>query len=213
VKQKTQNMHWILMADVVRSGDSDAALLQEELKNCVALCNTQCAKAVLSPLAITLGDEFQGLAHSLKACVAIVTFIEETILQENLHFGLRWVIYFGKIDTTINTEIAYGMLGPGLSQAREQLGFLKNTERFFYIETGKKAKNEVLNEAFYVWANMLRKWQDPADRALVAVFLQYKDYKRVAEVLDKNRSQIWKRRNSLEINSYFAIKKIINYLI
>jgi len=44
------------------------------------------------------------------------------------------------------------------------------------------------------------------------MFLQQKDYKQVAEELNKDRSLMWKREKSLKLDQYFATKEIIKYI-
>jgi SatD family (SatD) len=205
--------YWIIMADVIDSGGKDAVLLQNQLKECVEITNKKYQKSVLSPLTITLGDEFQGVAKSLKNCIEIVISIEELIVNKSFDFQLRFVIYYGKIDTPINTEIAYSMLGEGLTKARDLTNNLKNAGHRFYFEVGKSQKNLALNSAFEVFENIVEKWKNTDDKMMASQFIKYIDYKIIAEKLSKPRSQIWKRKNSLEINSYFAIKNVINYIV
>jgi hypothetical protein len=128
-------------------------------------------------------------------------------------YSLRYVFLNGKIGTAINPEIAYGMLGEGLSTARKSLADLKKTDERFVIFTPKKAQSEALNEAFKVYQHILAKWESPAEKEIVSLYLKELDYKNIALEMGKTRSQIWKREKSLNISSYFAMKKIINYLI
>jgi hypothetical protein len=105
------------------------------------------------------------------------------------------------------------MLGEGLSTARELINKLKNTDNRFYFETGNSKKYLALVSAFIVYENIVDKWKSADDKALASLFIKYNDYKVVAEKLGKPRPQIWKRRHSLEINSYFGIKNVLNYIL
>jgi hypothetical protein len=212
VKQNNEQKYWIIMADIVDSGLGDSVLLQNEFAQCVQIVNEKCKKHLLSPLTVTLGDEFQALAQNLKAAAKLMLYFEELIVEKNYSFALRWVVHWGPIDTPINHQIAYGMLGSGLAKARELLNNLKKTDFRYQIETGVAKKNDALNNAFVIYDNIINKWKTTDDRALVAQFMKHPDYKTVAEILGKDRSQIWKRRNSLEIIPYFAIKNLINYI-
>lgn len=55
-------------------------------------------------------------------------------------------------------------------------------------------------------------WRIGKDYKLVSSFLKNPDYKKVAEELEKTRSQIWKRKKSLKIEEYFAIKEVLTYI-
>jgi SatD family (SatD) len=205
--------NWIIMADIIDSSQMEAVLLQNQFKNCIEITNKKFKKNMVSPLTITLGDEFQGVAKSLKNCINIIFFIEEFIAQKTFDFQLRYVINYGEIATPINTEIAYSMLGEGLTKAREIINNLKKSDRRFYFEVGKPKKNLALNSAFEIFENIVTKWNNADDKMMATQFIKYKDYKIIAEKLGKPRSQIWKRKHSLEIKSYFAIKNVINYIV
>lgn len=212
MQQNNKNFYWIIMADIINSSELNGLFLQKEFKNIIELANKKYQKKLVSPLTITLGDECQGVVNNLLNSLKIILLVEESILLQNLGFRLRWVVNYGKIDTNINKEIAYGMLGSGLTEARENLNNLKKTDLRFQINTTKLPKNEALDNSFVIFDNIISKWNKQEDRALVACFLKYIDYKKVAEILNKDRSQIWRRRNTLEINPYFAIKNLIQYL-
>jgi hypothetical protein len=205
--------YWIIMADIIDSGQNEAVLMQNQFKECVEIVNKKYHKMLVSPLTITLGDEFQGLLNSLSSCVKTSIFMEELIVEKGYNFTLRYVVNYGKIDTPINHEIAYGMLGEGLTNARELLNSLKKTDRRFNFELGKPKKTDAINNAFEIFESLTAKWKTNDDKEMASLFIKYSDYKIIAEKLDKPRSQIWKRRHSLEINSYFAIKKLLYYLV
>jgi hypothetical protein len=209
---KNNNFQWIVMADIKNSTDYQGFILQGDFKNYVAHINEKFKKKLYSPLTITLGDEFQGIAKSLKVSINIILYLEELLMKENAKFSLRYIINFGKIDTPINTEIAYGMLGDGLSHARKMLENLKKKEQKYDLEVGKIDQSKALNHAFEILQNLQNKWTSEADKKLVAQFIQYQDYKIIAEKTGITRSQIWKKEKSLNISSYFAIKNLLSYL-
>jgi hypothetical protein len=66
-----------------------------------------------------------------------------------------------------------------------------------------------MGEAFVVYANIVSGWDLEDDYPLVSTFLRLQDYKEVADVLGKTRSQIWKRARTLNMQSYFSIRNII----
>lgn len=205
--------YWILMADIVSSKSFDGQKLQRDFDTIVESCNKKYAKNILSPLTITLGDEFQGIVLKAKDGFDIINELEEMIIINNFTFKLRYVLVYGEINTPINTEIAHGMLGNGLTYAREQINNLKAEHERFWVFTSKSKNNLLINEAFKIYQSIMDKWQTEADRALVSAFMKWKDYKKVAEKINKTRSQIWKREKNLNIYSYFAIKTILKHLI
>lgn len=204
--------HYVLMADVIGSRETDQALTMREFKQLTSHVNQVHRASLLSPLTITLGDEFQGISKNLAKSIALLFALEEFIIERKFALKLRYVLVNGPIDTPINHDIAYGMLGDGLTHAREMLGTLKKDKSRFYIELPDKKRQHALNEAMYVCQEIIDAWDVEKDFYVVAKFLRHHDYKDVADELEKTRSQIWKREKTLNIRSYFALKSVITYL-
>lgn len=197
------------MADIVDSRLKDQRELMSTFKELVGAINQVYAPALLSPLTITLGDEFQGVVQSAQEAISILIALEEQIVHRRLDFKLRYVILKGEIETDINRNIAYGMLGQGLTDARANLNAMKHTHSRMRIEVGSEKENYMLGNAFEIFQSIVDKWDLKQDYELVSSFLKLKDYKLVAEDLARNRSLMWKREKSLNLSSYYAIKNII----
>lgn len=83
---------------------------------------------MLSPLTITLGDEFQGLLSSLVAAAYAAREIRFELMRENI--DCRFVIGGIELKTQINRERAWNMMGPGFADARERLGEKRSPSRY-----------------------------------------------------------------------------------
>jgi len=75
--------------------------------------------ALVSPLTITLGDEFQGLSKTLVDGLSMVRGLRLQLLTE--HVECRFAIGVVEIQTPVNVDRAWNMMGPGLAQTREKL--------------------------------------------------------------------------------------------
>jgi hypothetical protein len=200
------------MADIISSSKQSGDVLMENFVEVVALVNEQFKDLLLSPLTITLGDEFQGVAVNLEAGVKVMVELEEAIIQKNKLFTLRYIMNYGQIDTPINAEIAYGMLGEGLTQARELLEQVKQKKHDrFLVLSGNEQLNEMLNRALLLYQSIVDDWK-PTDSLLISTFLQHLDYKLVAEQLGKVRSLMWKREKSLKIKEYIAARELLHLI-
>jgi hypothetical protein len=207
-----QKLNFILMADIIHSRKADQHQLMKDFRLVTENVNKSNPDLYLSPITITLGDEFQAIAKDLQSAIEILFHLEETKVALNKDFYLRYVLWEGRIETPINTKIAYGMMGSGLTNARAALLGLKKTKlRFHIVLQDKKLENAIQN-AFLALQWILDDWNSKRDYYIVAEFLQTRDYKTVARELDKNNSLIWKREKGLRINEYFALKEVINYL-
>jgi len=201
------NYH-ILMADIIKSKEKKPDKLIINFKNLTSDINLQYKTSFLSPSTITLGDEFQAIVRSLKNSVEVIIAFEEKIIQEKQDFKLRYVLHYGTIDTPINKNFAYGMLGPGLTEARNRLEILKNQGHRFFFSLGNKLLEDKMNFAFILYQSFVDSWKVD-NFPLVAEFLKDEDYKKVAKKLKKDTSLMWKRKKTLKINEYIAAKNMI----
>ncbi len=202
----------IIMADIVDSRSSDQNKLMKSFKKVTKDVNNDHREVLLSPMTITLGDEFQGVVDSVESAVELIFFLEEKIIHEQAGFKLRYVIFEGAIDTPINKVIAYEMLGEGLTNAREALDENKKSDCRYHFHLKNKKKSNALTDSMFLYQSILDDWKISKDYHLISSFIELKDYKKVADELGKTRSQIWKREKSLKIEEYFSCKSIINYI-
>lgn len=204
----------ILMADVINSGGKNPTLLMTQLKDVVTTINKEKGANLISPLTITLGDEFQGLSNSMENGIKTIFDIEEKIVQKQYNLKLRYVLYFGQIETEINNKIAYEMLGEGLTNARKELNSLKNKEVRFRIRLTKNELNKetYLNKAFSIYQNFVDSWKEK-DLKIVKEFLLQEDYKIVAQKVQIDQSNAWRRKKSLNILEYNDVKNIILFIL
>ena len=72
-----------------------------------------------SPLTITLGDEFQGLLRSLSAAWNVACALRLEVFSCGVQ--CRFVIGSAHLETPLNTEKAWNMMGSGLAGARDKL--------------------------------------------------------------------------------------------
>jgi len=204
--------HFILMADIIDSRQHDNQLLISDFQQFTSQLNQLYKQHLLSPLTITLGDEFQGIANSFYHSIRLLMDAEELIIKEHYHFKLRYIINYGEIDTPINKEIAYGMLGSGLTEARERLAHLKKTDLRFSINGNMDELDKQLMYAFEIYQTFVDDWKT-RDFNLVKEFIDNKTFNEVSEATGLSFSSVWRRKKSLKINSYFAIKNLVLSLV
>lgn len=206
------NSYYILMADIISSASYEGKKLMRSFKHLVDTVNKEEHLRILSPFTITLGDEFQGVCRSQKDAIQCIIALEEKRLYLNLDFKLRYVLHYGVIETPLNREIAYGMVGKGLTDTRNYLEELKKSkENRFAFHLANQLKSEALDNAFKVYQSFVDDWSSK-DTILVNKFMEGKDYKQIANELHKDRSLIWRREHSLKWKEYQCIRSLILYL-
>jgi hypothetical protein len=186
----------------------------KQFKDVVTIINKKKSKDLISPLTITLGDEFQGLTNTMENGIKTIYDIEEIILNRKFDLKLRYVLLYGQIETEINTKIAYEMLGEGLTNARKDINALKKKDSRFQISlnSNEKIKEQNLNDAFFIYQNFVDSWKEK-DLEIVTEFLLHEDYKLVAQNVNIDPSNAWRRKKSLNIQEYNYIKKIILFIL
>ena len=209
---KTQHSYPIFMGDVVNSSDYDGKVLSKGLKELVESTNKKFGKAILSPLTITLGDEFQGILSSVSSGIDLLFHLEEELLRTEPDFKLHYVLLLGEIETEINPDIAYEMMGKGLTEARKMLSSKKRNRKRFRFKLQNKEQTEQLSRIFEVLDTIILNWKKE-DYPLILNMINNDNNSEVGELHDKNRDQIWKRRKTLMINEYNLLKDFIKIYI
>lgn len=203
--------HYIIMADIIGSSQKQGKLLMDHFKSVVSDVNTTLKDEIKSPLTITLGDEFQGVVKDLSAAIEVIFRIDELMLKAHPAYRLRFVVNYGTIDTAVNEDIAYEMLGEGLTQARHSLGAMKSEDTEILIK-GVGDKDEVLNMAFKLYRSFYNDWLEK-DRPVASTFLKIEDYKEVARIYKKDISTMWRREKSLKIDEFRTSRNLIRRLV
>lgn len=200
------------MGDIIGSRKTNGSKIMNYFQSMVSECNRTFHEQILSPLTITLGDEFQGLPDSITSAISCIIFLEEYKLQTSFNINLRFVLYQGIIDTEINSQNAHGMLGPGLTTARAFLSDKRRGQRRFKFNLDNQRISSQLNSAFAVLDEITRSWL-PRDFKLIIDMINSNDNQSIGNRYNKNRTQIWKRRQTLKINAYNRLKELIFNII
>lgn len=204
--------YFILMGDVIESRKLDAKKLRQQFTNLLSNCNSDLSTEIYSPYTTTLGDEFQGVAVSLHAVAETIFYLEEAQIKKQYGFQIRYVAHYGEIQTPINTDVAYGMMGPGLTKARALLTDKRRGQPRFCFDLPDTRLTENLTRLFTVIDGLTDRWGQ-RDSALISDMLAEANNEEVAAKHNKNRSQIWKKRKHLLIEEYKAVKAVIFALI
>jgi hypothetical protein len=201
------------MADIIGSSKKSSKKLKQSFTRITEDIAKKHTKLFLSPLTITLGDEFQSIVKSLKDAVTIILEIEELKVRLGYDFQLRYIVHYGKVDTPINRKIAHGMLGKGLTDARKLLTGLKGySKNRVLISIPDKKKEELLTDCFLIYCSYVDTWS-AKDFKTISLFLDLVDYKEVAKKQKRDPSLLWRKEKSIFMKEYLTAKKIIHQLL
>ena len=199
--------HFILMSAIRNSGSSKESEAKD-LKNVTTVINKIHKKDFITPLDMVMRDEFQGITNNLQGSLEMIFDIEECIIENNLEFKLKHVLYHDTINTVQSKHTAYERLGFGLIDARQRLNLIKKTDSRFLIATNDEKKSLYLNNLFLIYEDYIDSWKKN-DQEYVKAFLNNMNYKEVAEHFNMNISSGWRREKSLKMKQYYTIKEMI----
>jgi hypothetical protein len=200
--------HFIVMSAVRQLGSSKGNSIEKELQNVISVINKIHKKKFITSLDLLPPDEFQGITNSLQASLEMIFDIEECIIENNLDFKLKHVIYHDTIKVGQTKYTAYERLGFSLIDARQRLQAIKKTDSRFLIATSDEKTSLYLNNLFLIYEDYLDSWKKN-DYEYVKAFLNSMSYKEVAEFFNINVSSGWRREKSLKMKQYYTIKEMI----
>lgn len=133
----------VVMCDLIKSREAaNATELSEKFNKVVAKINFEKKKEVVSPLTITLGDEFQGITKSLKTSFLIGNAVKLNLLLKGIKS--RMVIGQVYLDTKINTKEAWNMMGTGLPEARSLLNNKSDLNEYKFSMFSKTSSDRLI---------------------------------------------------------------------
>ncbi len=200
--------HFILMSSVRSLGSSTSESIQKELRNVIGVINKIHKKHFITSLDMVMRTEFQGITNNLQGTLEIIFDIEECIIENNLDFKLKHVLYHDTLESIQSKHTAYERLGFGLIDARQRLDLIKKTDSRFLIATSNEKNSLYLNNLFMIYEDYLDSWKG-TDVDYVKAFLNHMNYKEVAELFKVNISSSWRREKNLKMKQYYTIKEMI----
>jgi hypothetical protein len=173
----------VLMGDLVASRAAPSAeRLHAAFNAGIAAFNADHGAALVSPLTITLGDEFQGLVRSLGEAFALMHAMRLHFMDEGV--ACRFVLGAATVETEINPERAWNMMGAGLSEARELLNDKDDPNAYRFSLPAAPLLQASLNTHGYTMTYVEELWTD-TQRAYFSKALRRRDttYVELAEAI------------------------------
>ncbi|HSD63425.1 MAG TPA: SatD family protein [Ignavibacteriaceae bacterium] len=147
----------VLIADIVASRQiKERDKIQRDLKNLLIKIN-KISGSMLSPMTITLGDEFQCVYSSADEIFNHIWKILVAVYPEKIRFSYG----IGLISTRINKNQAIGMDGPAFYEARTGLNQLKERNYLFNISvSGNQSENiYLIRNSLYLVSYHINNWK------------------------------------------------------
>ena len=146
-------LYLVIIGDIIKSRKlSNRYEVQKTFASVVSEVQTTYAGELVSPITLTIGDEFQSVMRQARELFKIVDDLETQMLPVQLRHGFG----IGEIDTEINEQYSIGMDGPAFHRAREALEISrKQNLRYYLCYDNSRTEQQI---------NLLLSWIDAASR-------------------------------------------------
>lgn len=150
------------MKYLVLIGDMEASREIEDRKDAQVKFKDACKKinqrrqyyGVVSPLMVTLGDEFQGVLSKPGKLWELITQLELDMFDI---CQIRFSVGFGEISTELNPRSSLGMDGKAFYLAREGIESLRKRNGVYGV-AGLGSEQRLVQYALDLWSSARRKW-------------------------------------------------------
>lgn len=175
----------VLIGDIVESKKiQQRQKFQNEFQKIISELNKEYKDQIVSPLTITLGDEFQGLLKNAANLFLIIHQIQSSF--NDIIF--RYALSVGDISTKINHESAIGMDGAGFHFARDAMEKNKIEKRNFSYD-GIQPEAIIIDNMLKWIDQTTTKWKKEKWRTLL-LKQQGKSQKEIEQQINISQSAI-----------------------
>lgn len=147
----------VLIGDIVASkAIRNRSQFQSQFETVVEQASREYQSIMISPLTLTIGDEFQAVFGDTKNLFQMIAFVEQQMPSVAFRYGFG----LGSIVTEINTQRAIGMDGPAFHFARQAVELARKQEKSYYFACEDAQVQERLN-ILLSWIDLtMKRWSD-----------------------------------------------------
>ena len=162
--------HIVLIGDIIASKEiADRLNFQKKFTDVLVKSNKTYYNSMISPLTLTIGDEFQTVLWEATNLFNIINLIDRSIPEISLRYGIG----LGKIDTEINPQSAIGMDGPAFHFARTAVETARKEHKIYHFNCDNQFLQERIN-VMLDWIDItFKKWMPQRKE----IFYQYQEKK------------------------------------
>ncbi|MDO8408945.1 MAG: SatD family protein [Phenylobacterium sp.] len=191
--------HAVVMGDLVSSEDTASVeALHSRFNAAVQWANEAHGPSIVSPLTITLGDEFQGLCASLKGGLGVVRDLRAQLLADGI--GCRFVLGAVRLETPVNRARAWNMMGPGLAGSRQRLGDKRDVNAYRFELRGEPELQALMEAVGASLTQIEDSWTDRQREVVLA--LRAESAAPLAERLGMSAQTLYKIRRAGRFDLY-----------
>jgi len=157
-------LYLVIIGDIIKSRKlSNRYEVQETFSSVVSEAQIEYGKDLVSPITLTIGDEFQSVMANANDLFKIVDKLDLKMHPVQLRYGFG----IGTIDTKINKQISIGMDGPAFHRAREALDVARKQNRRYYFRMDDGGIENAINLLLKWMDAGMQNWSDTKKKILV----------------------------------------------
>lgn len=208
----SRDTHVVVMGDLVGSEDSESVpTTHADFNAAIALANKTLKPAILSPLTITLGDEFQGVVTSLRTGLQIIDAVRWSLIAK--HIDCRFVLGLVTLETPLNRKMAWNMMGPGLSRARETLSEKNDPNLYRFSFPNRRMAEGLLDAIGLALTSIERGWTDPQRAVILSTLKDDHETGQIAHDRGVTSRSIYKIREAGDFGLYTKLRAAVQTAI
>jgi hypothetical protein len=198
--------HLVLIGDIVESRSlSDRGAAQVQFGNsCQRLNQQRKHYNIVSPLMVTLGDEFQAVFKSAIQLWALIVRFELDMYPVEFRFSIG----LGEITTKLNNRSSLGMDGPAFYNARAGIEQLR-TDGGHYRVTGFNSQQRLICHALDLWSAARSKWNYNR-LATFARLLEGASVPEIAKELKVSEQAVYRTRRDGQLDTVIGLLTAIS---
>lgn len=198
----------ILMADVAVPKGGATPRATRAIGMLVSSVNATQHDKIRSPFTMLNTTVFQGVLDCPQHALETIFEFERLSLRYRLPYKLRYVMLLGELEMVLDPDREQFLIGEG---AVEALGLLTRKARSkprIQIRIDEEELQRKLNDLFLVLEGLTARWK-ARDASLLHDLLSMEKVSAIAKRHEKNRGQIYKRRNTLLTEEYRIVREFI----
>lgn len=181
----------VLMGDIVGSAAAHSpSALHVAFNRAIAWANKAYAADIASPLTITLGDEFQGLLTSLARAFDVAQALRLKLMAEGV--TCRFAIGLAWLETPLNRERAWNMMGPGLAEARAVLNDKRSANAYRFSLPGEPLVQPLMDAVGDSITQVEQDWTETQRRYFAATRFDARSNAKIAKHLGVSERAMYK---------------------
>lgn len=205
-------LHHVLMGDITGSAERDGRATARHLRETIRAVASRAQGRILSPLTVTLGDEFQGIVDSHKTAVALILDFLMMRLIGEMPFPMRFSLVTGEIETAINPKIAHEMLGPALTSARAHLSDKRRDRPDISVSLPDRDLAVAMERTFDILYRRTEDWVGEEGAYLADLVNPAREVDEIAARHDRTKPTIYRRRRTDAVRDFIAARDALRHL-